>query len=693
LFGGNVISKKFLGIFALVAIVFFIGLSVYFDKHASADSGVSWITIDAKELSHIDSLVHAKGGELPYKIVDDRDGIAILKLSNEYLFSLSTSMHEEFHKCAGFSSHPTYEEALDFANASNRSNPNTQNIIYTIDNISNVTAMVAATSEPYTRGVIEDLSAFLTRRHNSATGLQSAAWIKDTWTALAAGRSDVSVSYFTHPVNVTPQPSVIMTIQGTQFPDEIVVLGAHQDSIISGGATNDRSPGADDDASGVATLTDAIRVLMDKNFRPARTIQFMAYAAEEVGLKGSNDIATTYRNTNRNVVGVLQLDMTNYRSASSIYDIVMITDHTNAAQNQFIRDLISTYMPTYVVGNTMCNYACSDHASWDNRQYAASFPFESLFGDDNPTIHTINDTLAQSGNSAVHAEKFTKVSLAFIGELAKGSITIVDPAPQRFDYDGDGRSDVSIFRPSNGSWYIYGSTSGVSQFPFGISTDKIVPGDYDGDRKTDAAVFRNGTWYLLRSSLGFTATQFGNTGDIPQNGDFDGDGIDDLAVFRPSNGTWYMLGSTAGNSSVQFGTSGDRPVAADYDGDGKTDQAIYRNGYWHILRSHDGYVVVQFGLAGDIPVIGDFDSDGKTDISIYRGGDWYQYRSGGSTTIFHFGLAGDIPVVGDFDGDGRSDAAVYRSGIWYILNSSDSSFRIESFGMASDAPTEAAYNQ
>lgn len=678
---------------SIAALIFAVGIYVYFDRHASADVGVSWVTIDSKELAHIDSVVREKGGSLPYRIVENKDGIAILQLSDEFLFDLSKNMHEEFHKCAGFTSHPTYEEALDFAAASQRSDPNAQNITYTIDNAANVTTLVGATDEFYTRGVIEDLSAFLTRRHNSATGLQSAAWIKDTWTALAAGRSDVSVAYFTHPTGVTPQPSVIMTIQGTSLPDEIVVLGAHQDSIISGGQVDSRSPGADDDASGVATLTDTIRVLMDKNFRPTRTVQFMAYAAEEVGLRGSNDIATTYRNTNRNVIGVLQLDMTNYRSPSSIYDIVMITDRTNAAQNQFIKDLITTYMPTFVVGNTACNYACSDHASWDTRQYAASFPFESLFSQDNPTIHTVNDTIAQSGNSATHAEKFTKVALAFVGELAKGSILIVDPARQKFDYDGDGRSDISVFRPSNGSWFINGSTSGGSQFPFGISTDKIVPGDYDGDRKTDAAVFRDGTWYLLRSSLGFTAQQFGMAGDIPQSGDFDGDGTDDIAVFRPSNGTWYMLGSTSGSSSVRFGISSDRPVAADYDGDGKTDPAIYRDGYWHILRSQDGYAVVQFGIAADIPVTGDFDGDGKTDISVYRGGDWYQFRSGGSTTIFHFGLAGDIPVVGDFDGDGRSDAAVYRSGIWYILNSTDSSYRIESFGLATDRPTEAAYNQ
>lgn len=688
-------KKIFAGIAA--AVVLAAGLYIYFGQRASAETSMSWVTVDAAELETVRESFAKKGGVLPYRVVENKSGVAILHMNDEYLGSLSEQMHDVFHKCAGFSSHRTYEEAVKFAENDLRADPNTQNIVYTLDNAAAVNALMPETSEPYTRSVIEDLSAFYTRRFNQPTGLESAAWIKNTWTALAADRSDITVQYFNHETDVSPQPSVILTITGKTTPAEIVVLGGHQDSINLSGPTQ-RSPGADDDASGIASLTDMIRVITSTGFRPDRTVQFMAYAAEEVGLRGSNDIATVYANSQTNVVGVMQLDMTNYRDPASPYDMVLITDRTNAAQNQFLRDILSTYLPTYNVGSSTCNYGCSDHSSWNNQGYAASFPFEAPFNPppslDNPWIHTANDTLDKSGGNAVMADKFTKLGLAYIAELAKGSIETSISVPAKFDYDGDGRSDVSVYRPSEGTWYINASGYGFYGFPFGLPTDVITPGDYDGDQKTDAAVFRNGTWHLLRSTDGYGTILLGAAGDIPQPGDFDGDGTDDPAVFRPANGIWYINGSTTGYSTIRFGMSGDRPIAADFDGDGKVDPAIYRGGQWHILGSQNGYSVITFGIDSDTPVPGDFDGDGKTDVAVYRDGYWFEFLSGsGTVSIFQFGLPTDIPTVGDFDGDGKADAAIYRNGEWWVRYTASGSFYAEVFGVSTDIPTESAFNQ
>jgi hypothetical protein len=257
-----------------------------------------------------------------------------------------------------------------------------------------------------------------------------------------------------------------------------------------------------------------------------------------------------------------------------------------------------------------------------------------------------------------------------------------------YDFDGDGKSDISVFRPSEGVWYLNRSSQGFAAQQFGISTDKLAPADYDGDGKSDIAVYRDNTWYLLRSSAGFTAVQFGATGDIPQPADYDGDGRAEPAVFRPSNGTWYVLNlATNQFSGVQFGANGDKPVAADYDGDGKTDYAVYRptDGTWYMLRSQAGFTAVQFGIAQDKPVVGDYDGDGKADPAVYRDGVWYLLRSSQGFSAVQFGVSTDLPAPADYDGDGRTDLAVFRSGEWYLLQSTQG-FAAARFGAAGDKP-------
>ncbi len=292
----------------------------------------------------------------------------------------------------------------------------------------------------------------------------------------------------------------------------------------------------------------------------------------------------------------------------------------------------------------------------------------------------VTDPAAVNGFSVSQAARFTVFGEASVPSRAK-----------YVDFDGDGRTDVSVFRPSDGNWYIHRSgDNGMTAMNFGIATDRIRPGDYDGDGKTDIAVNRDGTWFLMKSRDGFAAVSFGIAGDIPQVGDYDGDAIDDVAVFRPSDATWYMQKSSGGFATLPFGISTDKAVAADFDGDGKTDPAVFRNGDWWIAKSTGGTQTVNFGLGTDRPVVGDYDADGKVDIAVWRPstGIWFYIRSSdGGVGSANFGISTDIPTPGDYDGDGRSDLAIYRpsEGRWYLLNST-SGFRSEAFGLSTDQP-------
>ncbi len=222
------------------------------------------------------------------------------------------------------------------------------------------------------------------------------------------------------------------------------------------------------------------------------------------------------------------------------------------------------------------------------------------------------------------------------------------------DYDGDGRTDVAVFRPSSGTWFVNGGVTA----PFGTSGDIPVPADYDGDGRVDIAVFRpSGGYWFVRGGV---STQFGTDGDIPVPGDYDGDGGADIAVFRPSSGVWFVQGGT----STQYGTEGDIPVPGDYNGDGRAEIAVFRPsvGVWFVK----GLITTQFGTAGDIPVPVDF-AYGRTEIAVFRPsvGFWFVRR--GETR--QFGASGDVPVPGDYDGDGGADIAVFRpsTGARHIL--------------------------
>jgi glucose/arabinose dehydrogenase len=285
------------------------------------------------------------------------------------------------------------------------------------------------------------------------------------------------------------------------------------------------------------------------------------------------------------------------------------------------------------------------------------------------------------------------------GSGSDGTVDKIVRARASGDFDGDAKTDVGVYRPSEGVWYIANSSnSSFKILKFGLAEDIPAAADFDGDNVTDIGLFRpsTGTWYYIRSSDSTVGiVQFGSNGDEPAAGDYDGDAKADLTLYRPSTGVWYTLRSSDGTATAtQFGLSQDIPTPGDFDGDGKFDIAVWRpsEGVWYRLNSSNGtFSAVQFGSNGDVPAAGDFDGDGRDDPTLYRPstGVWYTLQSttGGFTAI-PWGVAEDIPAVGDYDGDGKEDIAVFRpsTGVWYVRRSSDGALQARQFGTTGDLP-------
>ncbi|WP_444997788.1 M20/M25/M40 family metallo-hydrolase [Aliikangiella sp. IMCC44359] len=346
--------------------------------------------------------------------------IAVVQMPESQINALSEFMHEEFNRCGGFVFHETLNEAQAFATAPAQMTP-TMAVNYTIDNAAGVNALISEISTANLTATVNSLKNYHNRYYTQQSGVDAANWIKNKWSSISNGRSDISVETYNHSWN---QPSVIATVTGTTNATEIVVIGGHLDSINQSNPSTGRAPGADDNASGIAVITETLRAIVASGFKPKKTIKFMGYAAEEVGLRGSKAIAQNFKSSNQNVIGVAQFDMTGRKGPQSD-DIVFISDYTNNAQTQFMGQLIDTYLPGVSHGTDQCGYACSDHASWNNEGFPASFPAEARFNDSNQSIHTANDT----SYDVNHSVNFAKLSAAYVGELAKGGTGTTPPPP------------------------------------------------------------------------------------------------------------------------------------------------------------------------------------------------------------------------------------------------------------------------
>ncbi len=227
-------------------------------------------------------------------------------------------------------------------------------------------------------------------------------------------RQNVAITEISH--KNTKQNSIRVRIFGSEKPNEVVVVGAHLDSILGWGQIGARAPGADDNASGSSNVIEILIGLVNSGWRPKRTIDLFWYAGEEGGLIGSTEIAKDYKKNKIDVVAALQLDMTLF-PGSGEFSITSIEDFTHPGLRNYLEKIASAYTRIKIIPGDKCGYACSDHASWTSQGYASVFPFEAMSASSNFDLHTLNDTLNDK-SSLLHSAEFAKLGLAFVMEIS-----------------------------------------------------------------------------------------------------------------------------------------------------------------------------------------------------------------------------------------------------------------------------------
>lgn len=280
-----------------------------------------------------------------------------------------------------------------------------------------VKPMLAKLDKKNMKENLEKFTNFKTRFYLSDYGRESSEWLLSRVNSTAGKSPTLHLAPFPHH---WPQSSIIARIPGKS--ERTVIIGAHQDSINYFLPFYMPAPGADDDGSGTVTILEAFRVLTEHIRETGevfeQTVEFHWYSAEEGGLLGSQAIFSQYENEGRDVVAMLQQDMTGY-IAKTIESgkpeaVGVITDYVDAGLTQFIKTVITNYCDVPYV-ETKCGYACSDHASASKAGYPSAFVIESSFTDSNKRIHTSEDKIEYLNFD--HMLQHAKLTLGFVYEL------------------------------------------------------------------------------------------------------------------------------------------------------------------------------------------------------------------------------------------------------------------------------------
>lgn len=273
---------------------------------------------------------------------------------------------------------------------------------------------------------IKKLAEFKNRYTFSNTGKLAGEYIFKTVKDIASNRSDITVEEFVHKYkdgdnSLSTQKSIIVRITGTKLPEERVIYCAHYDSINVKVDVKQRSnttaPGADDNASGTSGVIEVFTILANSELKPLRTLEFHLYAGEELGLKGSAEVAESYKLNNRKVIGVLNNDMIGYTEDNkSAYVISGLDEFVDAELTDLCFLLIKKYSKLQPK-NAKCGYACSDHASWGRYGFPSACITEGspALGNINKNIHTVNDTF--NNINVNYCLEHIRIALSFVIEL------------------------------------------------------------------------------------------------------------------------------------------------------------------------------------------------------------------------------------------------------------------------------------
>ncbi len=275
---------------------------------------------------------------------------------------------------------------------------------------------VAKVSADNIKSTVQFMSSFQNRHARGQDANKAVVALKQRIETIAkAARVNWNIDLLPH--NSVPQQSIRVHIQGKSRPQEMVIIGGHLDSINQSGINAMHAPGADDNASGTSTVIEAFRVLSQLP-QPERSIEFMLYAGEELGLLGSAEIAKDYKARKFDVIGVMQLDMTMH-PGSGEFVMATMTDFTSPWLRNYIAELNKMYVGGKIIEDR-CGYGCSDHASWHRQGFPAVMPFEASFHDMNHNIHTSRDVINEK-SSFKHAAMFGKLAVAFAMQLANST--------------------------------------------------------------------------------------------------------------------------------------------------------------------------------------------------------------------------------------------------------------------------------